>query len=324
MPELGLSKIMALKADNLTQPFQLEIIAANGRTVRLGKVVDDVLGNHDYPEPVGTLLGELLALAALIAGALKFDGRFTVQAKADGPVKTIVVDIDTDGNMRGYAQYDDEKLQALMDGPDPDGWRESPVPRLLGAGYLAFTVDQGPDTERFQGIVELTGARLAECAHNYIRQSEQLDAVIMLAAGRVSVNSNGSKWRAGGVMLQRLPNQGRSLLSGETRDDEDEDDWVRAVALMSSTTSDELLDETLHPHDLLYRLFHEDGVRVFDAHPLVMFCGCTQARVIGMLRSFPRAEVEQMTINDKVVVTCEFCGQDYRFDAMGLDGVYAT
>ncbi len=315
---------MAPITDNLVQPFQLENTAASGRTVRLGKVVDDVLGNHDYPEPVASLLGELLALAALVSGALKFDGVFTVQAKGDGPVKTLVVDIGTDGNMRGYAQFDEERLLAAMGGADPDGWRESPVPRLLGAGHLAFTVDQGPDTERFQGIVELTGARLAECAHNYIRQSEQLDAVVLLTAGRVSGISTGSAWRAGGIMLQRLPNKGRSLLSGEAREDEDQDDWVRAVALLSSTTEQELLDAALHPHDLLYRLFHEDGVRVFDAHPLVMFCRCTQARVIGMLRSFPRAEVEQMTIDDKVVVTCEFCGSDYSFDPADLDAVYAT
>jgi molecular chaperone Hsp33 len=226
--------------------------------------------------------------------------------------------------MRGYAQFDDERLKAVTGGDDPDGWRASPVPRLLGSGHLAFTVDQGPDTERFQGIVELTGARLAECAHNYIRQSEQLDAVVLLAAGRIPGQSAEPAWRAGGMMVQRLPNKGRSLLSGEARDDVDEDDWVRAVALMGSTSEDELLDAALHPHELLYRLFHEDGVRVFEPHPLVMFCRCTQGKVIGMLRSFPRAEIEQMTVDDKVVVTCEFCGVVYSFDPMDLDGVYAS
>lgn len=315
---------MATITDNLIQPFQLENIAASGRMVRLGKVVDDVLGNHDYPEPVALLLGELLALAALVSGALKFDGVFSVQAKGDGPVKTLMVDIGTDGKMRGYAQFDEALLRAVTGGADPDGWRDSPAPRLLGSGHLAFTVDQGPDTERFQGIVELTGARLADSAHNYIRQSEQLDAVVLLAAGPVAGLPRGPAWRAGGMMIQRLPDKGRSLLSGEARDGEDEDDWVRAVALMSSTREDELLDEALHPHELLYRLFHEDGVRVFEPHPLAMFCRCTENRVIGMLRSFPRAEIEQMTVDDKVVVTCEFCGLDYNFDPTALDDVYAT
>jgi molecular chaperone Hsp33 len=312
---------MATASDNLIQPFQLEDIAASGRTVRLGKVVEEVLGNHDYPEPVASLLGELLALAALVSGALKFDGVFSVQAKGDGPVRTLVVDIRTDGKMRGYAQFDEEKLQTVLNSADADSWRESPVPRLLGAGHLAFTVDQGPDTERFQGIVELTGARLADSAHNYIRQSEQLDAVVLLAARS---GSGGVGWRAGGMMLQRLPNKGRRLVSGEARDEDDEDDWVRAVTLMSSTREDELLDAALHPHDLLYRLFHEDGVRVFDPYPLVMYCRCTQDKVVGMLRSFPRAEVEQMTIDDKVVVTCEFCGLDYSFDPAALDEIYAS
>lgn len=312
---------MAIATDNLIQSFQLEDIAASGRTVRLGKVVDEVLGNHDYPEPVASLLGEMLALAALVSGALKFDGVFSVQAKGDGPVRTLVVDISTDGSVRGYAQFDEEKLQAVLNSADPDGWRESPVPRLLGAGHLAFTVDQGSDTERFQGIVELTGARLVDSAHNYIRQSEQLDAVVLLAARPVS---EAVGWRAGGIMLQRLPNKGRRLVSGEARNDDDEDDWVRAVALMSSTREDELLDAALHPHDLLYRLFHEDGVRVFDPYPLVMHCRCTQDKVVGMLRSFPRTEVEQMTIDDKVVVTCEFCGLDYSFDPAALDDIYAS
>lgn len=315
---------MASITDNLVQPFQLEKIAARGRTVRLGKVVEDVLGNHDYPEPVASLLGELLALAALISGALKFDGVFSVQAKGDGPVGTLVVDITTDGKMRGYAQFDDERLRAVVGKEDPVDWRTSPVPRLLGSGHLAFTVDQGPDTERFQGIVELTGARLAESAHNYIRQSEQLDAVVLLAAGRVPVESAESAWRAGGVMIQRLPNKGRSLLSGEARDDDDEDDWVSAVAFMSSTREEELLDAALHPHELLYRLFHEDGVRVFEPNPLVMFCRCTQDKVVGMLRSFPRTEIEQMTVDDMVIVTCEFCGLDYNFAPMDLDGIYAS
>jgi len=196
------------------------------------------------------------------------------------------------------------------------------VPRLLGTGHLAFTVDQGPDTERFQGIVELVGAKLADSAHNYIQQSEQLDAVVSLAAGNIIGQSGGVEWRAGGMMLQRLPSMGRSLESGEGRDEDDEDDWVRAVALMSSTSRDELLVSALHPHDLLYRLFHEDGVRVFDSHSLVMLCRCSQEKVVGMLQSFPRSEIEQMTVDDKVIVTCEFCGMNYSFDPMDLNNVH--
>lgn len=310
--------------DDLIQPFQLETNTARGRLIRLGPLVDAVLDRHDYPDPVAMLLGEMLGLAALVSAALKFDGVFTVQAKGDGPVKTLLADITTDGDMRGYAQFDEDRLNEVLEIEDPESWRDSPVPRLLGAGHLAFTVDQGPDTARFQGIVELAGATLADCAHAYIRQSEQLHAAVVLTAGKVANSMGALRWRVGGLMVQRLPGEGRSLLSGEIPDDDVEDDWVRAVALTGSCTRDELLDPSLHPHDFLFRLFHEEGVRVFEPGNLVMRCRCSEQKVSNMLRSFPRSEIEDLTIDDLVVVTCEFCGIAYKFDEQALDGIYAS
>lgn len=312
--------------DDLIQPFQIETLATRGRLVRLGPLVDAVLGEHDYPPPVANLLGELLALAALVSAALKFDGVFSLQAKGDGPITMLVADVTTEGGMRGYAQFSEEKLAALGDKAQRRGGGE-PVPHLLGAGYLAFTVDQGPETERYQGIVELTGATLADCAHNYFRQSEQLDAVVKLAVGQTengAGNGAGAAWRAAGLMVQRLPNRGRALVSGEAGDDDTEDDWRRAVVLMGSSTTDELLDPGLHPHDLLYRLFHEDGVRVFQPQHLVMECRCSRTKVTTMLKSFPRREIEELRIDDQVIVTCEFCGVRYEFDEPALDAVYAS
>lgn len=305
-------------AEDLVQPFQLESGAAQGRLVRLSRVSEEILGLHDYPDPVAQMLGEGLTLAALLSGALKFDGVLTLQVKGDGPINMLVADITTEGKMRGYAQFDKARLaEAEADFAEGKGPAE-PVPQLFGNGHLAFTVDQGPDTDRYQGIVELTGATLAECAHGYFRQSAQLHAVVKLAVGRAADGS----WRSAGIMIQRLPDEGPARLSGDAPDENWEEDWRRAVILMGSSTSEELLDPALHPHDLLYRLFHEDGVRVFNPAPLVMSCRCSEQRVITMLRSFPRSEIEALKEGDRVVVTCEFCSRRYEFDESALDAVY--
>lgn len=311
-----------VSGNDLIQPFQLENHAARGRVVRLDKVVDGVLGAHGYPESVARLLGELLALAALVSATLKFDGVLNLQAKGKGAVSLLVADITTGGAMRGYAQYDEERLAAAE--KSVDGGASGPVPQYLGTGYLAFTVDQGPDTDRYQGIVELAGATLADCAHLYFRQSDQLEAAVKLAAGRAGDDAGaGGAWLAAGLMVQRMPGRGRALVSGEAGDEEVEDAWRRAVVLMGSSTSGELLDPALHPHDLLYRLFHEDGVRVFEPRRLVMKCRCSDRKVTTMLRSFPRSEIEDLKVGDEVVVTCEFCGKSYRFDDAALDSLYA-
>ena len=299
--------------DDIQLPFQIETGAAKGRLVRLGGVTDDVLRRHDYPEPVAALLAEMMALAVLVSGALKFDGIFTLQAKGNGPVNMIVADITTDGAMRGYAQFDRARLDESADAAPT---AQDPVPRLLGTGYLAFTVDQGPDTERYQGIVELTGGTLADCAHHYFRQSDQLEAAVKLAVGKVD-----GVWRAAGIMLQRLAAAGRQSVSGET-DDALEDNWRRAVVFMGSSTSDELIAPDLHPHELLFRLFHEDGVRVFEPTAIEMRCRCSREKVSGTLASFPRGEIDSLKEDGRIVVTCEFCGERYEYDDHALDALF--
>lgn len=301
--------------DDLIQPFQIESKAAQGRLVRLGEAVSAVLDAHDYPEPVAELLGEAQVIAAAMAGALKFEGVLTLQAKGDGPVTILVVDVTSEGGIRGYAQFDRAALEdSASSGP------QQQVPRLLGNGYLALTVDQGPDTQRYQGIVPLEGATLADCAHTYLRQSVQLDAAIKVAVARTG---GAGAWRAGALMIQRLGRTGVQRQSGDAEDADADDAWRRAVVLMGSCTPDELLAPGLHPHDLLYRLFNEDGVRVFDPASLEMRCRCSQARVERVLRSFPRDEVEQMKDGDDVVVTCEFCNATYRFDPAAIETLYA-
>lgn len=313
-----------LRTDDLIQPFQIESMVAQGRLVRLGDVVERVLGAHDYPDPVALLLGESLALAAVLSGSVKYDGVLTLQVSGDGPVSILVADVTSEGGMRGFAKFDAERVAtALADAANLSG-PVQPVPLLLGEGHLAFTVDQGPDTQRYQGLVALEGATLAECAHAYLRQSVQLDAAVKLAVGRVAGKDGTERWRAGGLMVQRTPAAERQRMSGDPADPEAEDAWRRAVILMGSSTSEELLDPALHPHRLLYRLFNEDGVRVFEPAPLTMACRCTRERVMRVLRSFPRAEIEDMKVDGKVVVTCEFCNATYQFDEDMLEVLYAS
>jgi len=247
----------------------------------------------------------------LLAGALKYDGVFTLQTKGDGPIPLIVADVSTDGAVRGYAQYDTAKLDAAVSsGAAPAG---PPVPRLLGAGYIAFTVDQGEDTDRYQGIVELSGATLADCAQHYFRQSEQIQAGIKLAVARGGGELAGESaaWRAGGLMLQRVPPEGGY---GVIADDV-EDGWRRSMVLMSSATAGELVDPGLTPHRLLFRLFHEDGVRVYDTHPIEARCRCSRERIETILRAFPADELDDMRKERVTTVTCEFCSTRYVFDA---------
>jgi molecular chaperone Hsp33 len=252
------------------------------------------------------LLGEAITLAILLAGALKYDGIFTLQTKGDGPVRLLVADVKTDGAVRGYAQYDAARLPLV---PQTDG---SPsVPDLLGKGYIAFTVDQGEDTERYQAIVEIVGVTLAECAQHYFRQSEQLQAGLKLAVARAG---HGNVWRGGGLMLQRVPPEG-----GQARIADDvEDAWRRAMVLMSSATAAELVDPDLPPRRFLWRLFHDEGVRVYQIHPLEARCRCSRERIAGILRAFPQDEIEDMRKDPVTTVTCEFCNTRYEFHSDDL------
>lgn len=299
--------------DDLVQPFQIEASHLRGRMVRLGPTLDEILARHAYPDAVAKFLGETMTLAVLLSSMLKYEGIFTLQTKGDGPIKLMVADVTSVGDVRAYAQFDEEAL--LKAGDDVD---IAPAPALLGKGYIAFTVDQGQHTERYQGIVELYGKTLADCVQHYFRQSEQLDTGLTVSVGK----SDEGHWRAGGIMLQRLPEQQPGVMLPLSSDSED--GWRRAMVLMASTTSDELLDPDLRANDLLFRLFHEDGVRVWPPSHLRFGCRCSRERVVDMLGNLPREEVETMKVEggDEVEVVCQFCSTAYRFDDAELDKVY--
>ena len=208
--------------------------------MRLGPTVDRILAQHDYPEPVAALLGEAITLAVMLAGALKYDGIFTLQTKGDGPVRLL-------GRRRQDRRRGARLCAIRREAPRRDRARAAAkAPRCrscLGAGYIAFTVDQGDHTERYQGIVSITGATLAECAQHYFRQSEQLQAGIKLAVARAGEEG---AWRAGGLMLQRVPPEG-----GRARIADDvEDAWRRVDGADELGDPAELVAPDLPPRRL--------------------------------------------------------------------------
>jgi molecular chaperone Hsp33 len=289
--------------------------------VRLGPALDAIIERHGYPLAVARPLAEAMVLCATLATSLKYDGIFTLQIAGDGPIRLLVTDLTTDGALRGYAQFDSWKLAVALGagtGEAPEGY----VPKLFGHGRLTFTVDQGQHTQRYQGVVPLEGATLADCAHTYFRQSEQLPTGIKLAARR-TVTDGTPHWRAAALMVQQMPefDAGRIDVDREQR----EDDWRRAVILMASATEAEILDPGLPAETLLYRLFHQEKARLFERRPFLARCRCSRQRIDRVLRSIKRAELDDLRdASGKVAVKCEFCSTEYAYDDRDLDRIYAS
>ncbi|WP_307363703.1 Hsp33 family molecular chaperone [Brevundimonas sp. SORGH_AS_0993] len=285
-------------SDDLAAAFQIDGWPVRGRLVRLGGAIDTILAAHAYPEPVAALLGEACALAALIGSSLKFDGRLLVQAQGDGAVRYVVADYGTDGTLRGYCRYDEAELAAASQGFARPGART-----LLGKGVFVMTLDRGPDFERTQGITPIEGESLSLCAEHYFQQSEQVPTKVRLAVGEVQTEA-GSQWRAGGAMIQ--------IIAGDETRGSTEEVWDRTRALFGTLADDELIDPTISPETLLFRLFHEDGVRLEGARPLTAICRCSKDRIAGMLAAFDPAERADMVEDDGAIrVTCEYCAKVY-------------
>jgi molecular chaperone Hsp33 len=289
---------LAADGEDLIAVFQIEGWPVRGRIARLSAVVDDILRRHDYPEPVANLLGEACVLAALVGSSLKFEGRLIVQAQGDGPVAYVVADYDTEGLLRGFCRFDAERVAAMQ-----GGFARPGAGALLGQGLFIMTIDQGPDTERYQGVTPIEGETLALCAEQYFAQSEQTPTRLRLAVAQLQTET-GLSWRAGGMMLQ---NVAEDEARGSTADA-----WERAQALFETLGEDELIDPTVPPRTLLWRLFHEDGVRLFEPKPLRAFCRCSPERIVSVLKSFPAEERAGMVEGDGVIrVTCEYCSRTY-------------
>lgn len=308
--------------DDVAVPFALEALDCRGRVVRLGPALDIIIARHGYPEPVARLLGEAVTLAALVGSSLKFEGRFILQTRTDGPVNLLVVDLDAPDGLRAYARFDKDALEAAR----VEG-RTRPE-ELLGKGVLAMTVDQGVHMDRYQGIVALEGSdTLEEVAHTYFMQSEQIPTRVRLAVAEVSTRGEArSHWRAAGVLLQHLPAQGGARMpdlpgNGDSDDprmadpDFSEDDrWTEAKVLLETLEDAELVDPDLSSERLLFRLYHETGVRVFEPQPLRERCTCSAERVEQMINSFTPEERADMVVDGSIDVVCEFCNTRYSFN----------
>ena len=289
---------LIIAPDDLVAPFQIEGEPVRGRIVRLGAAVDTILAAHDYPEAVANLLGEACALAALVGSNLKFEGRLIVQAQGDGPVRYVVCDYDTAGTLRGYCRYDEGGVAEASQGFVRPGART-----LLGKGVFIMTLDQGPDMDRYQGVTAIEGETLALCAEQYFAQSEQTPTRVRLAVGQADQGA-GPIWRAGGMLIQNIAEDEARGPTAEA--------WTRTQAFFETIGEDELIDPTLSAETLLFRLFHEDGVRVFDPRPLAALCRCSKERIVGVVSSFSREEQVEMIEDDGLIrVTCEYCAKVY-------------
>jgi molecular chaperone Hsp33 len=306
----------AVPVDDAVLPFEVASLDLRGRLTRLGPALDEVLTRHDYPAPVGKLLGEAIVLTTLLGSSLKFEGRFILQTQTDGPVSFLIVDFQAPDRLRAYARFD---VKRLKDGQDSGA--------LLGHGHLAMTIDQGPDMSRYQGLVALEGGSLEDAAHEYFLRSEQIPTRVRLAVGeewRGGGEGPKHRWRAGGMLLQFLPKAPErarqpDLHPGDapegvvTHAIAEDDAWIEGQSLIATVEDVELIDPDLSGERLLYRLFHEHGVRVFPPQPLRAQCSCSRDAVTSMLTSFAPNDRADMVKDGKVIVTCEFCSSVYQF-----------
>ncbi len=298
-------------ADNFILPFQVGNTSVRGKAVRLGSVVDEILTRHGFPDSLSMLLGEASALVSMLGASLKFDGKLIFQAQGDGPVSMIVGDYTAGGNLRATASFKQERLDTIKKARGPE------LHYLLAKGHMVMTIDQGPDMERYQGVTPLEGPTLEVATVNYFKQSEQIPTAIKLAVGRLSAPGEEPQWRAGGIMVQFMPGEGGSRERGEAElmREDDEETWGNAAALLNTASPDELLDPMLSAQDLLYRLYHENGVRAFDPVPVNFGCTCNRGKVQRVLDQFTEEEREEMTEDGQIRVECEFCRTPYVFDA---------
>lgn len=293
-------------------PFFLPNRPVRGRLVRLGPLADALLTRHDAHPVVTRLTGQALALAAALATALKFSGSFSLQAKGDGPVGMLLADCTDQGALRGYARAEPERLATLLDAGAEAG-AEPGADALLGNGFLAFTVDQGTDRDRHQGIVTIEGPTLAEMALHYFRSSEQIRCAVHLACAETPAG-----WRAGALILERIAGQGG--VDPALDEAAQEESWRTATILAATLRDEELLDDTLPADRLLHRLFHSEGVAQDRPRALSYGCRCSRSRLSDILDGFPAEDLDHMAVDGDITMTCEFCNHDFRFGRETLRG----
>ncbi|SMY07172.1 Hsp33 family molecular chaperone HslO [Flavimaricola marinus] len=307
--------------DDTVLPFQLDRSDIRGRVARLDGVLDNVLAQHNYPPVIESLVAEMALLTALIGQTVKLRWKLSLQVRGDGPARLIATDYygpTADGKpaqIRAYASYDAERLDLLAD----------PFSQI-GKGYFAILIDQGEGNTPYQGITPIAGGSLSACAETYFAQSEQLPTRFSLSHGRSQLPGEGETWRAGGVMLQHMPKASPFAKDGpsgedglldasDVLDEEEGENWNRANVLLDTVEEMELIGPTVQPTELLVRLFHEEGPRVFDPQPVVFGCSCSEDKVRQSLSIYSAKDIGHMTTEEGTVTAdCQFCGAHYVLD----------
>lgn len=317
--------------DDTVLPFQLDATDTRGRVARLDGVLSGILKQHDYPEPVEALVAEMALLTALIGQTIKLRWKLSLQVQTNGPVRMIATDFygpEEEGQparIRAYASFDRDRV-------NPAG-----VPfDQLGQGYFAVLIDQGSGMQPYQGITPLEEGSIAKAAEAYFAQSEQLPTRFALTFGKSTEAGGNEHWRAGGVMIQHMPKAspfasgdggsgaGGVLLAQDLVQGDDEDNWNRANILLDSVEDFELIGPSVSATNLLVRLFHEEGPRVFEPQPVEFGCSCSEDRVRNSLSIYSARDIEKMTTDDgQVTADCQFCGAHYALDpkSVGKDAV---
>ena len=312
--------------DDTVLPFQLDLSDIRGRVARLDGVLHRVLAQHDYPPMIEALVAEMALLTALIGQTVKLRWKLSLQVRGDGPARLIATDYygpTEDGapaRIRAYASYDATRLN-----PEADPFSH------IGKGYFAILIDQGPDTTPYQGITPIAGGSLSACAETYFAQSEQLPTRFELTFGRSRLAGDGERWRAGGIMLQHMPKaspfasgeggsgEGGLLSAFDILNEDEGENWRRANLLLDTVEQIELIGPTIQPTDLLVRLFHEEGPRVFDPQLVSFGCSCSADKVRQSLSIYSAKDIAYMTTPEGIVTAdCQFCGAHYEFEPTTL------
>ncbi len=314
--------------DDTVLPFQLDRADIRGRVARLDGVLDQVLNQHSYPPVIEALVAEMALLTALIGQSVKLRWKLSLQVRGKGAARLIATDYygpseeGQPARIRAYASYDKERLDLTA----------APFSQI-GEGYFAVMIDQGEGMVPYQGFTPIAGGSLGACAETYFAQSEQLPTRFMLTFGQSQVPGSAARWRAGGVMLQHMPSiggtrevaaeagsgEGGLLTHADILAGNEAENWTRANMLLETVEELEMIGPSVSPTELLVRLFHEEGPRVYDAQPVQFGCSCSEDKVRQTMSIYSQKDIQKMTTDEGVVTAdCQFCSAHYEMDPKTL------
>ncbi len=295
-------------------PFLVKNSDVRGRIAKIGPTINHILTRHDYPEAVSQLLGELLIIASLLGTMMKREGLITIQASGDGPVDMLVADCTYDGKLRGYANIK----------KDAGDFPENPsLKDIMGKGYLAITMDYLTQDQRYQGIVELAETSLNDSLVTYFKTSEQIETYLQLGLSKrpASKKKRKKEWYGGGIIIQRIPEEGGTKEDQSKLEGLREEQWERVKIYVNSVKTDELTDPELSSNQLLYRLFHEEGVWIHEPTKLAHFCRCSRERIESILSTMSDDDLKDMQEEGTIKVTCQFCNKTEMFTDKDVAGL---